>query len=116
MGVLGPHWLLIHMGWISDHDVQLLKKYDVKVAHCISASIHNAYGSCIDGKFPELVKEGVTVTLGPDSAAIANSIDMFREMFHFAVLYKEIRRDQFLITPEQALEAGTIMGARKCSL
>lgn len=112
VGILGPNLLLIHMGWITDEAVKILKKHDVKVAHCPSAALHSAYGSCMDGKFPELVKAGVTVSLGPDSAAVNNSVDLFREMYLFAGIYKEIRRDVNIITPEQALEAGTIVGAR----
>ncbi|MEM3021256.1 MAG: amidohydrolase family protein, partial [Candidatus Caldarchaeum sp.] len=112
LGVLGPHWLLIHMGWITDKEVKLLKDRDVKVAHVPGASMKGAYGSIAFGKFPELISSGVTVCLGCDSCAANNSLDMFRAMYLAASAHKEVRYDPDLILPEEALEMATIQGAR----
>ncbi|MEM2096401.1 MAG: amidohydrolase [Candidatus Caldarchaeum sp.] len=112
LGVLGPHWLLIHMGWITDKEVKLLKDRDVKVAHVPGASMKGAYGSVAFGKFPELISSGVTVCLGCDSCAANNSLDMFRAMYLAASAHKEVRYDPDLILPEEALEMATILGAR----
>jgi 5-methylthioadenosine/S-adenosylhomocysteine deaminase len=112
LGVLGPHWLLIHMGWITDKEVSLLKQKDVKIAHVPGASMKGAYGSIAFGKFPELLSNGVTVCLGCDSCAANNSLDMFRAMYLAATAHKEVRYDPDLVLPEEALEMATIQGAK----
>lgn len=112
LGVLGPHWLLIHMGWITDQEVQVLKRREVNVAHVPGASMKAAYGAISFGKFPELVASGVNVCLGCDSSAANNSLDMFRAMYLAAMVHKEARYDPHLIPAEEALEMATIRGAK----
>jgi 5-methylthioadenosine/S-adenosylhomocysteine deaminase len=112
LGVLGPDLLIIHAGWITTEEVPIIKEHDVKACHCPGASMHGAYGSCSQGKFPELLEAGVTVALGVDSATANNSLDMFRAMYQAATCHKEMRLDPSLISPEQALEMATINGAR----
>ncbi len=112
LGVLGPHWLLVHMGWVSDYEVELLRKHDVKVAHVPGATMKGAYGCIAFGKFPEMIEKGVTVCLGCDSSAANNSLDMFRAMYLVATAHKEVRYKPDLISPEQALEMATVNGAK----
>jgi len=112
LNVLGPHWLLIHMGWIDDEEVEIIKNKDVRIAHVPGASMKGAYGSGRFGKFPELISKGVTVGLGCDSSAANNSIDMFRAMWQVAALHKEVRYDPALISPEEAFEMATINAAK----
>jgi len=110
--VLGPHWLLIHMGWIDDEEVNIIKERDVRIVHVPGASMKGAYGSGRFGKFPELIKNGVIIGLSCDSAAANNSLDMFRAMWLAATLHKEIRYDPTLISLEEALEMATINAAK----
>ncbi len=112
LGVLGPHWMLIHMGWINDKEVQILKARDVAVSHVPGASMFGAYGSISHGKFPELIKAGVRVGLGCDSSAADNSIDMFRAMYLGNTAHKDARLQADLISPEKTLEMATIDAAR----
>ncbi len=112
LGVLGPDMLIIHAGWITAEEVPIIKEYDIKVCHCPGASMHGAYGSCSQGKFPELLEAGVTVALGVDSATANNSLDMFRAMYQAATCHKEARLHPSLVSPEQSLEMATINGAR----
>jgi len=116
LGVLGPHWLLIHMGWITEKEVKILKEKNVKVAHVPGASMKGAYGSIAFGKFPELIANGVTVCLGCDSCAANNSLDMFRAMYLAATAHKEVRYDPDLILPEEALQMATIEGAKAVAM
>lgn len=112
LGILGPNMLLIHAAWLTDAEVELIKKHDVKVCHCPGASLHGAYGACSHGKFPELIRGGATVCLGTDLTSNNNSLDMFRAMYQAATCHKEARLDATVISPEQALEMATINGAR----
>ncbi|MBI2361387.1 MAG: amidohydrolase [Deltaproteobacteria bacterium] len=112
LGILGPHWYLIHMAVLTDKEVRMLKDNDCKVIHVPGATLHGAYGSAKVGKFPELIDMGVTVALGCDSSAANNSLDMFRAMYEAATVHKEARLVADLIVPEKALEMATIDGAR----
>jgi 5-methylthioadenosine/S-adenosylhomocysteine deaminase len=112
LGILGPNMLIIHAAWLSDAEVELIKKHDVKVCHCPGASLHGAYGACSHGKFPELIEAGATVCLGTDLTSNNNSLDMFRTMYQVATCHKEARLDATLISPEQAVEMATVQGAR----
>ncbi len=112
LGVLGPNWLLAHLGWIDEAEIPLLRARDVKVCHCPGSSMHNARGAISRGKFPELLAAGVTVCLGADAAACNNSLDMFRTMYLACLAHKEARLRLDLFPPETVLEMATLGGAR----
>jgi 5-methylthioadenosine/S-adenosylhomocysteine deaminase len=112
LGILGPEWCLIHMAVLTDDELRMLKDNDVKIMHVPGAALHGAYGSASVGKFPEMMDMGVTVTLGCDSSAANNSLDMFRAMYQAATVHKEVRLVPDLVSPEKALEMATVDGAR----
>jgi 5-methylthioadenosine/S-adenosylhomocysteine deaminase len=112
LGILGPKWCLIHMAVLTDDELRMLKDNDVKIMHVPGAALHGAYGSASVGKFPEMLDMGVTVTLGCDSSAANNSLDMFRAMYQAATVHKEVRLVADLVSPEKALEMATIDGAK----
>ncbi|HUF91924.1 MAG TPA: amidohydrolase family protein, partial [Candidatus Limnocylindria bacterium] len=45
LGVLGPHLLLVHAGWATEHERALLAEHHVNVVAAPSSSLHNAYGN-----------------------------------------------------------------------
>lgn len=112
LGILGRRFLGTHMGWLSDDEVELMRKRDATAVHCPSASMKGAYGAMTKGKFPELMREGVTVGLGTDGPAASCFLDMFREVHLAATAHKEARLDWTLISPYEALELATIGSAR----
>src|SRR3990170_2815940 len=44
LGALGPNMYMVHMGWTTLEEIDLLKKYDVKINHTPTASVHAALG------------------------------------------------------------------------
>lgn len=112
LGALGPRLLLIHMGVVSDEELDLLARFDVKVAHCPSASLHGAYGAVLNGRFPEMLDRGITVCLGSDASGSGNFIDIVRVMYLAACGHKEAHMDASVMPPERALEMATLGGAR----
>ena len=111
LGILGPNFMGIHMGWVEEGDMYLLPKHDVKIAHCPASSMHAAMGCDLNGKIPMMMAMGVTVGLGSDASASNNSLDMIRNMY-CAGIHKEIHQDAKLMPAEKALEMATIDGAR----
>jgi 5-methylthioadenosine/S-adenosylhomocysteine deaminase len=97
---------------LNDHEVDLLAKRDVKVVHCPTTALRLAYGATAAGKFPEMIKKGICVSLGCDGTNSSNLVDMGRAVYLVAGLFKDCRMDINMIPAETALEMGTINGAR----
>jgi 5-methylthioadenosine/S-adenosylhomocysteine deaminase len=114
LGVLGPNVLLVHVGWATGQELELLRTHDVKVVAAPSSSLHNAYGNIVHGHIPELLESGVAAGLGSDHAS-SGIVDLCQEMLLLAGAYKEAREDAAVLAPELVLEMATVHGAR-CAL
>jgi 5-methylthioadenosine/S-adenosylhomocysteine deaminase len=115
LGILGPNWILAHLGWVHESEIPILKRLDVSVCHSPGSSMHNARGAISHGKFPELEAAGVSLCLGADAAACNNSLDMFRTMYLACVAHNEARLRFGIFPPERVLEMATLGGARALS-
>jgi cytosine/adenosine deaminase-related metal-dependent hydrolase len=111
MGVLGPRTKLTHMVYVSGDDIVRLARRGVKVVHCPTAGLKHTKGLGEHGRFPEMLRHGVTVSLGGDSGNGSNHFDMLRLMHIVALLYKDARLDTRIMPPETVLEMATIHGA-----
>jgi 5-methylthioadenosine/S-adenosylhomocysteine deaminase len=115
-GVLGPRTKLAHMVHVSEDDIALLARRDVKIAHCPSAALKHVKGLAAHGRFAEMLDAGVSVSLGGDSANGSNHFDMLRLMYLAALVPKDARLDPGVMPPERVLEMATIHGARALGL
>lgn len=111
LGILDSNVRLVHMVHVSDNEIKLLKKYNVKICQNSSAMMKVGNGTTKYGKFPEMIEKGISVGLGTDSPNGSNSLDLVRQMYLASSLYKDARMDPTLIPAETALEMATIMGA-----
>ena len=111
IGILGPNLLIIHANWLTDQEVDLLKRYDVKVAHCPTSNLTTGSGTLVAGKFERMEEIGITVALGSDSAAASNFLDMIR-VGYATIAHRDVRTDPTLYPPEHILEMLTLNGAR----
>lgn len=100
--------LLAHCIDLTEADRAVLKRTGAKVAHNPSA-LMSVYGRC---PAPELMEEGVTVSLGTDAAAPDRPFDMFRNMFQAHRYHARHFADDAVLPPLQLLEMATIEGAR----
>ncbi len=112
LGILGPNWILAHVGWIDESEIPIIKALDVKICHSPGSSMHNARGAIRHGKFPELAAAGVSLCLGADAAACNNSLEMFRSMYLTCLAHNETHLRFGIFPPEQVLEMATLGGAR----
>ncbi len=110
-GILGPNLLIIHANWLTGDEVELVKKYDVKVVHCPSSAYMDGAGTLVGGSFEEMEEAGVTVALGCDTAPASNFLDMIR-VGYAVVSHRDVMMDATLYPPEQILEMLTVKGAR----
>jgi len=110
VGVLNKYLIASHMNKMTDEEVELIRKNDVKIVHNPSAGFAGAYGTLL-GKHPEMVKKGVTVAIGSDAAPVSHFNDMFRVM-NMLGGHRDVREDPSLFTPEIMLEMCLINGAK----
>ncbi|MXW46050.1 MAG: amidohydrolase family protein [Gammaproteobacteria bacterium] len=111
-GGLGRNLVIAHGAAVSGDEVQTLAGYETKVAFCPSSSFKLGKGATAIGKYPELVEAGVTVGLGTDGVSAAGNMNMMRQMFMAAGMFKDARLKPDAFTVRQALRAATIEGAK----
>lgn len=112
LGLLGANLYLVHMGWVEEEEIELLRIHDVKVCHCPSASMARGMGCLAHGMFPKMLRAGITISLGCDNVCASRYLDMIRLMYLAAYGHKEICMDPAVIDAYKALEMATIDGAR----
>ncbi|MDD5594121.1 MAG: amidohydrolase [Candidatus Margulisbacteria bacterium] len=108
-GFLSEKVIAVHCVHLSRHDIELLKKHDVKVAHCQESNMKLAVGSA---PIVEIQNEGIVVGLGTDGAASNNNLDMFDEMDSAAKFHKATHADPTVMPAKTVVKMATRDGAR----
>ena len=114
LGLLGPTTYLAHMGFVDDHEVDLLVSSDANVVHCPAMSAHLGAGDISEGRMPVMEKRGVRVTLGSDGAGAGRFLDLVRVMYMAATTHKDHLRDPLAWGAHRALEMVTRDAAQSC--
>jgi cytosine/adenosine deaminase-related metal-dependent hydrolase len=112
LGGLGSNLVIAHGVAVKDEEVVLLAEYGTKVAFCPSTSLKLAKGATAIGKYPEMLAASVTVGLGTDGVAAAGNLNLMRQLYLAAGLFKDARVDENEIGAKRALRMATIDGAR----
>ena len=113
LDVLSPNLLACHCVALTDEDISLLRRFDVKVSHNPESNMKLASGIA---PIPELLKAGVCVGLGTDGCASNNDLDIFLEMDTAAKLHKVNTFDPTVMDAYTVLKMCTIDGARSLGL
>lgn len=109
LGVFSRPTLVAHAVHLNDEEIQLLAECDVRVSHNPGSNLKLASGIA---RVPELLKAGVKVSLGTDSSASNNNLDMLEEIRLAAMLHKGVTGDPTAIPALEALRLGTVYGAQ----
>jgi 5-methylthioadenosine/S-adenosylhomocysteine deaminase len=107
-GLLNRPVLAAHCVHVSDEDIAIMKKYNVRVAHNPQSNLKLASGVAPVVKMKDA---GLTVGLGTDGAASNNNLDMFEELRLAATLHKGISLDPTVIPAHVAFEMATVDSA-----
>ncbi len=113
LGLLGPDVLGAHCIWLSDDDIELFQKTGTKVAHNPECNMKIADGVAPIKKF---LDAGVVVSLGTDSCAVNDNMDMFEAMRTAAFLQKVTTMNPQVLPAEQTLHMATLGGAQALGL
>ena len=107
-GLLDVPALAAHCVWVEEEDIKILAEKGVTVATNPVSNMKLASGIC-DVK--ALMDAGVRVTLGTDSVASNNNLNMFEEMKSMVLLAKIKYMNPEVIYPKDALYMATRAGA-----
>lgn len=111
-GGLGSNLVIAHGSAVADEELALMAEAGVKVAFCPGTSLKLGKGATKIGKYPEMMEAGVTVALGTDGVSASGNLNLMRQMYAVAGLFKDARNDARYVGARQALRMATIEGAR----
>src|SRR5439155_10282173 len=109
IGFWGPRTLAAHGVWVTDEDIQVLRRHGVGVSHNPESNMKLASGTAPVTKY---LAAGVALGLGTDGAASNNDLDMFEAMRQASFLAKHATKDPTAVPAAMALDLATIGGAR----
>jgi 5-methylthioadenosine/S-adenosylhomocysteine deaminase len=87
LGLTGPGVVLAHCVHVDNAELEILRRTRTHVAHCPSSNLKLASGFA---RVAEMLKLGISVSLGADGAACNNRLDMFTEMRTAALIQKAL--------------------------
>ena len=108
IGFLGPDVVAAHSVWLSDNEIEIIKKNNVKVSHNPCSNMKLASGIAPVSK---LIENGVCVSIGTDGASSNNNLDLIEELKTASLLQKVSTLDPKVLTSDEAIAMGTIKGA-----
>jgi 5-methylthioadenosine/S-adenosylhomocysteine deaminase len=112
LGILDSSSCLAHCIWLSDSELDLLAGRGAKVLHCPSSNLKLGSGVA---RVPEMLRRGIPVSLGADGAPCNNTMDMFHEMRHAALIQKPIHGATSM-SARTVFERATLGGAATLGL
>jgi 5-methylthioadenosine/S-adenosylhomocysteine deaminase len=110
---LDGNTVAVHCVELTDTDIEILAKNNVKIVHCPQSNLKLASGIA---RVVDMVKAGLTIALGTDGPASNNSLDMFAEMKMAGILHKGIKKDPTVISAAEVIKMATINGAAALGL
>jgi len=109
IGFLGPNLLAAQCVHITESEIKLFSKHNVKVSHNLQTNMEVGVGI---SPVPKMVNEGITVSIGNDGFFL----DMFENLRSVFLVHKGVLKDPGVLPAEQVLEMATINGAKALGL
>ena len=108
-GLFSTKTLAAHCVVMSDHDIEILAKNGVSVAHNPQSNMKLASGIA---PVKKMLEAGMNVSIGTDGASSNNDLDMWEEMRTASLLQKVNTHDPCAIPAYTALQMATVNGAK----
>ncbi len=112
VNLLDDNTVLAHCIHLDENEKSILKEKQTRVAHCPSANLKLGSGIA---PIPEYLSNAVSVSLGADGAPCNNSMSMFTEMRHAALIQKPFYNPQTM-DARKVFRLATIDGAKALHL
>lgn len=109
IGVLNNRLLAAHVIMADDNDLNLLKKYDVGVAHNISANTKSAKGVA---PVTQMLEKGIRTGLGTNGPMSSNTLTTMNELNLVGKIHKLETKNRAAMPPLTVVEMATMGSAR----
>jgi len=113
IGFLNDHCLAAHSAWLTVNEIRQLARSGTKVSSCPVSNMKLATGGV--APIPEMLQNGVTVSVGTDGSTTNNSLDMFGEMKTLSLLQKSSRWDPTVLRPKRCWTLPPSMRPGRCA-
>ncbi len=113
IGFLGPDVVAAHCVWLSDEEIEIIKKHNVKISHNPCSNMKLASGVAPVSK---LIENDICVSIGTDGASSNNNLDLIEELKTASLLQKVSTLDPKVLNSDESIEMATIKGAQALSL
>jgi len=113
LGILELPVAAAHCVHLTDDDMELMAKYNVKAVHCPSSNMKLASGFA---PVDRMIDHGITVALGTDGAASSNNLSIFKELSLASLIAKAHTGNATALPAETAVRMATINGAEALML
>ena len=107
-GILDSKVSFAHCVWVTDRDMDILKKRNATVVHNPASNLKLGSGVM---PLSKMLDKGINVALGTDSSASNNTLDIMKEIYLAAILQKGTDRDPSSVKAEQIVKLATENGA-----
>ncbi|OZM57302.1 N-ethylammeline chlorohydrolase [Lottiidibacillus patelloidae] len=109
IGMFSVPTLIAHGVHLNKDELDILYYNDVAISHNPISNLKLGSGIA---DITSYMKRGIVVSLGTDSAASNNNLDMFEEMRTGSLLQKGLHQDPEVLPVEDAFKMATINGAK----
>jgi 5-methylthioadenosine/S-adenosylhomocysteine deaminase len=109
IGLLDERVLAAHCVHVVEADLEILRRRQVKVAHCPESQMKLASGVA---PVPSMLGQGIIVGIGTDGAASNNDLNLWGEMRAAAMCHKLVRLDPTAMNARDVVKMATCQAAR----
>ena len=113
LGVLDPHWILIHGIHVTDLDIEHLARVGASFVYTPTSESIRGGGIA---PFANAVRAGVNVALGTDGPMVDYSVDMVEQMKACSMMQHVRHLDPTVMPAETTIEMATINAAKALGL
>ena len=111
LGVLGDNFLAAHCVWMTNKEIEIFQKNNVRVTHNPAAAM-KVLGFA---EIPQMLEQGICVSIGTDGAPCNNRMSLIDEMWLTSLIHKGRKLNPKIMPAETVLEMVTV-NAAKCAL
>jgi cytosine/adenosine deaminase-related metal-dependent hydrolase len=113
VGLLNSQLVAAHCIFVTESDIDLLKRRGVGVGHNMVSNVKAGKGVA---PVLTMLDRGVDVGLGTDGAMSGNTLDIMTQMGYVAKIHKLVNEDRTVMPPVDVVEMATIGGAKALNM
>lgn len=102
---LGPNLVTCHAVWLNDNEINLCKKYNVKVVYNPVSNLKLASGHHFP--YQKMIQNWIKPVIGTDGSASNNNLDILESLKFASLIQKSYQNDPTTLPVEEAFKMAT---------